>query len=479
MEDNHQLDPLAQYFRQTLHTHEAEPPADLWERVEADLPQPRQASLRQGWIAAAILLLVALSLALLVIRYLPQGTPPAEAVSAVVALPEQSHPSTLAREEPECSTAPNEDAPSRKACRPADRLLPTTSLHRRPPRSREFSAFETASPPYASFYSKEVSSESPPSESSGDMAEEEKGWRSAIPRLTTITPVPVRQGRNEMPTFPGGESLSLVRPMRPFSGWSIGVCLFYRYEPLVPPQTPITGTLLRPVFVGRPQDVRPVPALGVRISKQMSGRWSVALGALYSETTRTTQHIGRFRFGEGRPLPGGGPGHSWRREFSYQLNTYAGSATVDFRMEPTGSLDPSPQTEPVVVRALAMEYAQVLKVPLVVSYTVGSGRLRGVLRAGVAADLLLKSDFRLTSLSSENARLRLMAGSNPTIRWVSARPLSMGYWVSAAAAYRCHRHLELSIEPVLTGLFSRRDNQGNALPTPAAVGVQGTLSYRW
>jgi hypothetical protein len=118
-------------------------------------------------------------------------------------------------------------------------------------------------------------------------------------------------------------------------------------------------------------------------------------------------------------------------------------------------------------------------VPLVVSYAVGSGRLRGVLRAGVAADLLLKSDFRLTSLSSENARLRLMAGSNPTIRWVSARPLSMGYWVSAAAAYRCHRHLELSIEPVLTGLFSRRDNQGNALPTPAAVGVQGTLSYRW
>ncbi len=472
MEDNHQLDPLAQYFRQTLHTHEAEPPADLWERVEADLPQPRQASLRQGWIAAAILLLVALSLSLLVIRYLPQGTPPAEAVSAVVASLEQSHPSTLARQEPKCSPAPNEDAPSREAYRPA------ASLHRRPPGSREFSAFEAVSPPYASFYGEDVSPQSPPAESSGDMAEEEKKWRSAIPWVTTTTPVPVRQERNDMPTFPGGESLSLVRPVRPFSGWSIGVCLFYRYEPLVQPQPPITGTLLRPVFVSRPQGVRPVPALGVRISKQMSGRWSVALGALYSQTARTTQHIGRFRFGQGRPLPDG-PGHSWRREFSYQLNTYAGSATVDFRMEPTGSLDPLLQTEPVVVRALATEYAQVLKVPLVVSYAAGSGRLRGILRAGVAADLLLKSDFRLTSLSSENARLRLMASSNPTIRWVSARPLSMGYWVSAAATYRCHRHLELSVEPVLTGLFSRRDNQGNALPTPAAVGVQGTLSYRW
>ncbi len=479
MKDNHQLDPLAEYFRQTLHTHEAEPPADLWERVAAELPRPTRAPLRPGWIAGAILLLVALSLALLVIRYLPQGTPPAEAVSAVVALPEQGHPSTLAREEPKCSTAPNEDAPSREAYRPAGRLLPTTSLHRSPPGSREFSAFETASPPYASFYSKEVSPELPPAESSGDMAEEEKGWRSATPRLTTITPVTVRQGRNEMPTFPGGESLSLVRPVRPFSGWSMGVCLLYRYEPLVQPQVPITGTLLRPVFVGRPQDVRPVPALGVRISRQVSGRWSVALGALYSQTARTTQHIGRFRFGQGRPLPGGGPGHSWRREFSYQLSTYGGSAAVDFRVEPTGSLDPLLQTEPVVVRALATEYAQELKVPLVVSYAIGSGRLRGILRAGVAADLLLKSDFRLTSLSSENARLRLMASSNPNIRWVSARPLSMGYWVSAAASYRCHRHLELSIEPVLTGLFSRRDNQGNALPTPAAVGVQGTLSYRW
>ncbi len=476
MEDNHQLDPLAEYFRQTLHTHEAEPPADLWGRVAAELPRPTRAPLRPGWIAAAILLLVALSL--LVIRYLPQGTPPAEAVSALVALSEQSHPSSLAREEPKCSTAPNEDAASREAYRPADRLLPTTSLHRRSPGSREFSAFETASPPYASFYSEEVSPESPPAESSGDMAEEEKGWRSAIPRVTTITPVPVRQGRNEMPTFPGGESLSLVRPVRPFSGWSIGVCLFYRYEPLVQPQAPITGTPLRPVFVSRSQDVRPAPVLGVRISRQVSGHWSVALGALYSQTARITQHIGRFRFGQGRPLPDG-PGHSWRREFSYQLNTYAGSATVDFRMEPNGSLDPLLQTEPVVVRALATEYAQVLKVPLVVSYAVGSGGLRGILRAGVAADLLLKSDFRLTSLSSENTRLRLMASSNPTIRWVSARPLSMGYWVSAAASYRCHGHLELSIEPVLTGLFSRRDNQGNALPTPAAVGVQGTLSYRW
>ncbi len=477
MEDNHQFDPLAEYFKQTLHTHEAEPPADLWGRVAADLPRPTRAPLRPGWIAGAILLLVALSL--LITRYLPQGTPPAEAVSPVVAVPEQSPLSTLAREEPKCSTAPNEYAPSREAYRPAGRLLPTTLLHRSPPGSREFSALEATSPPSASFHGEDVSPESPTAEPPGDMPGEDKKRRPAIPRVTILAPVPVREGRNEMPTFPGGESLSSVRPARPFGGWSIGVCLFYRYEPLVQPQAPITGTLLRPVFVSRPQEVRPVPALGVRISKQMSGRWSVALGALYSQTARTTQHIGRFRFGHGHPLPGGGPGHSWRREFSYQLNTYGGSAAVDFRVEPTGSLDPLLQTEPVVVRALATEYAQELKVPLVVSYAVGSGRLKSILRAGVAADLLLKSDFRLTSLSSENARLRLMASSNPTIRWVSARPLSMGYWVSAAATYRCYRHLELSVEPVLTGLFSRRDNQGNALPTPAAVGVQGTLSYRW
>ncbi len=420
-----------------------------------------------------------MALSLLIIRYLPQKAPPAKEVSAGAAFLEQSHPSPPAEEVPKCSTGLNEDAVSREPYRPAGRLLPTTSFHSGPPSAREFSSFEASSSPSTSFHGEEVSPEAPAAEPPGDTAEEEKKWRSAIPWVTTITPVPVREGQNELPTLSGWESPSLVRPARPFSGWSIGVSLFYRYEPLVLPEAPVAGTPLRPVFVGRPQDVRPVPALGVRISKQMSGRWSVALGALYSETTRTTQHIGRFRFGEGRPLPGGGPGHSWRREFSYQLSAYGGSATVDFRMEPTGSLDPSPQMEPVVVRALAMEYAQVLKVPLVVSYTVGSGRLKSSLRAGLAADLLLKSDFRLTSLSSENARLRLMASSNPTIRWVSARPLSMGYWVSAAAAYRCHRHLELSIEPVLTGLFSRRDNQGNALPTPAAVGVQGTLSYRW
>ncbi len=148
-------------------------------------------------------------------------------------------------------------------------------------------------------------------------------------------------------------------------------------------------------------------------------------------------------------------------------------------MEPAKDSDPIPQGEIIRVRATFTEHTSLLRIPILASCSVGSGHLLGMARVGVVADIFLKNDLQLSSLISENARVRLATGMRPAVQWTPARDMSFGYWLSAGAVYRLNRHIALSVEPVLTGRFLHRDAQGQPLPTPAAFGGQVGVWYGW
>ncbi len=186
----------------------------------------------------------------------------------------------------------------------------------------------------------------------------------------------------------------------------------------------------------------------------------------------------RFRFQDGHKPPGSGA-HPLRREYSYQINARGGSAAVELRMEPANPADPPPQTETLQLRAESVERTQRLRIPLLLGYSVGHGAWAVAVRAGIMADIFLKSDLQITRFVLENSRLRLAPHDKPNVQWTPTRTVSAGYWLSLGGAYRFNRRLTLSAEPVLTNYFSHQDISGLPLPNPLVVGGQVGLIYSW
>jgi hypothetical protein len=522
MEQNYKQDPLEEYFRRTLDDYEAMPSDDLWERVEADLPPPA-APVQPWWMPYRFLLALTAVIALGVLALLvPDSSlrrpqPSAAPTHGRNLKPDTSHfstkkpaypqqtfthrstvrtqnPSTLPHSAPVPANAAPSGAPS--SASPSARSLPAFT---RAAASRGLSPSSPAAVappqvlalPEAAATAEEGGSEAtrptspvwprqapenaasprPPSAMAASASEEVLPL-AALPARMPAAAASTHRPLGLPPAAP------LIRPARLLSGWSAGLYAGCTYTPAAPTPPIPGGKPPHMMFVHQPQAMRPVWEGGLRLRKRISAHWGIEMGAVYSEQTRTSAYLSRFHFGDGRPLSGGGHPPS-RREFSHHLNTPNGSAAVDLRMEPTNASDPIPPGEIIRVRAETTEQSSWLKVPVLASFSAGSGRILGIARAGLMAEILLKSDLRLTSFTSENHRLRLAPDTKPILRWTPTRTLSVGYWVSAGAAFRWSRHITLTAEPTLTGRFSNRDAKGQQLPNPASWGGQVGLWYAW
>ncbi len=507
MEKNHIHDPLEDYFRRTLDDHEAAPPAGLWERVAAELPPP--AAPPRSWWAVHHFAFVAGATAMLLLLALLDATdhlhrqrakaledvaltpaPPGAFAEKPAALPQAPSSSPNAQQPPAAAVLPHPTHRSGRSGSVLPNAAPTSALHGHglaaadapvhEPLETDLAAEHAPNPPIEASAAQSTLPEAPANVfSSGSEQASATGALavSGAPQLSALPVLPhAVDARLRPANFP---SLAQVptRPARLLSGWSVGLYVSSLQAPSASTSVVQSRFPQRMLFVSIPQPVRPAWEGGLRLRKRIGSRWGMEAGLSYSEQARSTAYISRFRFGDGRPTPGGG--HAPRREYAHYLNTPGGTATVDFRMEPADASDPIPQGEIIRVRATFTERTALLRLPILASYSVGSGRLLGIARAGVVADIFLKNDLQLSSFISENARVRLATGMRPAVEWTPARNLSLGYWLSAGAVYRLNRHVALSVEPVLTGRFSHRDARGQPLPTPAAFGGQVGVWYGW
>lgn len=501
MENNHIHDPLEDYFRRTLDNHEAAPPAGLWERVAAELP-PSAAPPRSWWavhrfafVAGAITMLLLLALLDATGHLHRQRTKTLEGVAQTPAPPgifaeKPAAPLQASPFNPDAQQPPAVAALPHPAYRSGPVLPkaePTSALH-----GHGFAAadapvhvpLETDSVAEYAPNPTELSAAQPTdfdrpadvraseqASATGTLAGSGASELSALPVLPHAVDARLRPADVPLP------AQVPTRPARLLSDWSVGLYVSSLQVPSASTSVAQSRFPQRMLFVSVPQPTRPAWEGGLRIRKRIGSRWGLEAGLSYSEQARSTAYISRFRFGDGRPTPGGG--HSPRREYAHYLNTPGGTATVDFRMEPADASDPIPQGEIIRVRATFTERTSLLRLPILASYSIGSGRLFGITRAGVVADIFLRNDLQLSSFISENARVRLATGMRPAVEWTPARNVSFGYWLSAGAVYRLNRHMALSAEPVLTGRFSHRDARGQPLPTPAAFGGQVGVWYGW
>ncbi len=215
----------------------------------------------------------------------------------------------------------------------------------------------------------------------------------------------------------------------------------------------------------------------LKAGKSIQGRWGFETGIGYRKIERNTVHSARFRLLNGRPNQGNG-NQSRNYDFDYNLDSYGGSAEITLRME---QVDPSiiiPESEPVRIQVRTFEHLELLRIPALLTARFGQGRLTGLMKAGLVANMQVRNELDIIARMSESANFRPGQGANPyALNLNSSGKTFLGYQISAGWEYRPQQHLALVLEPSVAGDFARKNNAGARLPSILTVGLNAGLNY--
>jgi hypothetical protein len=253
----------------------------------------------------------------------------------------------------------------------------------------------------------------------------------------------------------------------PASGWYFGIqtMLLASDDKKERPAASRPGP---PIFSNKQDGVETSRALKLSVGKKINTRIALESGIVYQKITHMATHSPQFRFGDGQ-----GASTSTQRAFDYYLNTYSGTAAVTLRAETNTPGAPTPsENEQLPFRIRTRERVELLRVPLLVGCNVGSGRLRGNVKAGLVGNFFLKNEVDIAARASQNPRFRLLAGRDGyTIRLDQKERFSLGYWASAGAELRLNKRLSVVAEPSFMGDFARKNSAGNRLPEWFGLGL--------
>jgi len=514
MEKNIHNDPLDDYVRQTFDDHEEQPANNMWSRIESELPAvPAVPAWRMfflhnrfGLAAAAILLLLSglvcehfyyenklrnlrdqaglqnnrdSDTARIAARAYPSGTGFSEScptsLSSDMCVTEQNIACRLRAKHL------SDDKFVGQASRielnsPASKDVQTTT-------SRNQALPFTKEEPGTEHAQAHLHTASPESrDQAGLSPEAAMGYEhhpappTANPQLAPLPKLPVQPISCDQVSLPPGGGFGNVIPARTLSGWYIGLYAtpHRTYETVA---TTAHRPGMRPVFTGQSDGPDIATGWWLRIGKSTGRRWGLESGIGFSESARTTTHTARFRFADGAIHPGGPGPVGQRRNFSYDLNAYGGSASVSLRMESADASAPVAEAEPVVVKISTAEHAQLLHIPLLLTYRMGHGRLTAVVKTGLTGNVFLKNDLVISARTSQNNRLRFAQNAD-SFMFEQSGNFFLGYWASAGLEFRWSRRLSLVAEPAVSGNFPREDTQGRRLPNQILAGVNVGLNWR-
>ena len=263
-----------------------------------------------------------------------------------------------------------------------------------------------------------------------------------------------------------------VRPVREPSGWYVGLQATPHFT-IDHSQTPVRRPGGRPVFISRQEGPTFSTDWWLKFGKRINTHFAFESGVGVLEIARTTTHMPRFRFADGIGNNG------YRRNFSYDLNTYGGSASVSLRME---QVDTSPvqDDEAISLVIKTSENVQLLRVPVLAVYRLGTGRWQGCLKAGLTGNFFLKNQLDISARLSQNSRFQPVQGNGSySVQLENQGKFFLGYWFAAGAEFRLSRHFGLIAEPSFSGDFARKDALGRQLPGQYSAGLNMGLNYHF
>lgn len=476
MENKIHDDRLEDYVRRSFEEYEEEPASGAWERIAGDLPpaMPFRPVSRYRWRWAAMLV-VALLFTAVICQRIDYEEETGNMVNFNSIEPEGQKNDFRYSEAQHSSEKPANNAPlnmpdNKSAQNPPRRIAQSSfpALTRRLP-LHDLIAYDSIQNIPGAIEKMQIDRSALEMQKSGITVDSAFIFQGLA---VSALPNSIAYARNYTP-----ERLLLPLPAAHLSnkpsGWYCGLTAtpnmaFERYNsPVIRPG--------RPVFASKQEHAEPSIDWRLFVGKKLDKHFSIESGVGFSKKTRTAIHTPRFRFDDGT-IPGGQQGVEVR-DFSYDLNTYSGAATVSLRVE---QVDNSPVngTEAVTLRIKTVENVQLMRVPLLAVARLGKGRLHCIAKAGLTGNFFLKSELDISARSSQNNRFRpVLGGGSYSLHYDRPGKFFAGYWISAGAEFHWGKHLSLVAEPVLSGDFPRKNALGIALPGQISTGLNIGANY--
>lgn len=504
MDNNLHDDKLDDYVRKSFEDYEEDPSSEMWSRVEGDLlpaaeaPAPRVSFRRFGWqaMAAAVILLLLSTLVCEHLYYeeklrVMSGTPTV-AISPQTEAPElvqpaiptntgqpDSHSKSSPIQSIELRNAGSSEAgqhsnfPQKTRSNPAGRFVPSDRQNPVP-----LSKARSTKLPQVPSNKVESNPIALQPETDADFGpgstNEFKETTQVAPTVQDLANLPISATTLNFPKvhYALAQAKGAIKPLQAASGWYAGVQMT-ALSTLEKSHTPRSRPG-RPAFDSQ-QEGSDISALWwLRTGKKLNAHFSLETGLGYQQTTRTATHTPRFRFGDGMQQ---GPPFGSPRTFSYDLSTYGGTAEVSLRMEETTPGIPPTDDEPVSLNIKTSEHAAVVRIPVLVGYQFGTGRLHGQLKAGLVGNFLVKHELDIAARVSQHARLQPVSGKDGYTVRLDPGKFHLGYWLSAGVEFKLNDRLGLVAEPSLASDFPRNDQYSRRLPDRYSWGLNVGANY--
>ena len=216
----------------------------------------------------------------------------------------------------------------------------------------------------------------------------------------------------------------------------------------------------------------------LRAGKFFNSHWGVETGVCYSNLSRNASHKPDFRFKDRKHEGNGGPpddDHNY--DFTYELNTYGGSTSVNLRVASTDSTFKFKDEDSLNFKISTKETVRTLKIPFVGVYKLDYGRIGLIFKAGLIGNILLSNELQITNLETNSNILIDKDMDHPKPPVKSSSQIEFGYLFSLGAIYHINKHISIVAEPYYTGNFPMSSSDGRPLPNYYTVGFNTGLSY--
>lgn len=222
------------------------------------------------------------------------------------------------------------------------------------------------------------------------------------------------------------------------------------------------------------QKAQPSADWWLKAGGSVTRRWGWESGIGYRSVSRRAMHFPRFRFQQG-VLTSAAPSRNY--DFTYNLDTYGGSAEVTVRMEQQDNNTQVSPNEAISLRVMTQENVELIRVPLLLTAQFGKGKLKTVLKGGVTGSYILSSQIDFRSRISTSTRFR--AGNVYTVYPELNNRFFLGYQVSAGLSYRVFPQWSIVMDPEFSGDFSRKTNASTKLPALRAYGINVGVNHHF
>ncbi len=216
---------------------------------------------------------------------------------------------------------------------------------------------------------------------------------------------------------------------------------------------------------------------GAVCEAQLGPKLRIGTGISYRKLDFQTTHEFEFDFGDSKH--GGGPHQDHEHEFQYNLNTAAGTVEMDVRAESAEPAMNIPDDEKIAGEITTNQQFTFVSAPIYANYSIGNGRLRGLLKGGILLNFLKEHDFSVGQIRSRNDKFDFSKREGQKGSPANLQSVTVDYMVGLGLEYDLSKRLSLRLEPTILGSLASRSSNPFVQSSEFSAGLNIGVMYNF